>query len=195
MSALPKHIKREILKQDRYRCQECGIKVGRDRGLRPHTHHKIPKSLGGSDDETNLITLCQPCHTARLGHTFMLADAPVEDFPQYIQWSLWEISLNLLAYADYLDPRDFPSAHQVIEYLEKVEKALEAVRGLAEICQQKGIGARTLTFEEDLTGETQQVQDIIEGLRIAWTSHLSASGLRLWQSGWGYGAPHAIRDK
>jgi hypothetical protein len=27
-----------------------------------HQHHLVPKSLGGSDDERNLITLCGECH-------------------------------------------------------------------------------------------------------------------------------------
>jgi 5-methylcytosine-specific restriction endonuclease McrA len=27
-----------------------------------HHHHLIPRVLGGSDDETNLITLCVECH-------------------------------------------------------------------------------------------------------------------------------------
>ncbi len=25
-------------------------------------HHLVPRSLGGSDDESNLLTLCGPCH-------------------------------------------------------------------------------------------------------------------------------------
>jgi hypothetical protein len=27
-----------------------------------HDHHLVPRSVGGSDDETNLITLCNSCH-------------------------------------------------------------------------------------------------------------------------------------
>lgn len=27
-----------------------------------HDHHLVPRSVGGSDDESNLITLCNPCH-------------------------------------------------------------------------------------------------------------------------------------
>ena len=34
-----------------------------------------------------------------------------------------------------------------------------------------------LTFEEDLIVETQQVEDIIEGLRRAWTSHYTQRAL------------------
>ena len=25
-------------------------------------HHLVPRALGGADDESNLITLCRPCH-------------------------------------------------------------------------------------------------------------------------------------
>jgi len=27
-----------------------------------HQHHLVPRSIGGSDDETNLLTLCGSCH-------------------------------------------------------------------------------------------------------------------------------------
>ena len=27
-----------------------------------HDHHLVPRSVGGSDDEKNIITLCNPCH-------------------------------------------------------------------------------------------------------------------------------------
>jgi len=177
MSDLPEHIKRKIWKRDGYRCQACGIKVGQDRGLRPHTHHTIPKWLGGSDEEKNLITLCQPCHSGTLSHTFMLEKTPAEDFPQYIKYLLWEVSLNLVAYADYLDPRNFPSADQVVDYIKKAQKALEGALTLAEICQQTGIGGGTLKFEPDLPRETQQLEDIVKGMRIAWTSHYTQRGL------------------
>ena len=29
---------------------------------RHHLHHLVPKTCGGSDDETNLLTLCNTCH-------------------------------------------------------------------------------------------------------------------------------------
>ena len=37
-------------------CVACGTKDNL------HHHHLKPRSLGGSDDETNLVTLCQECH-------------------------------------------------------------------------------------------------------------------------------------
>ena len=43
-------------------CVACGIKENL------HYHHLIPKIHGGSDEETNLITLCENCHGARKDH-------------------------------------------------------------------------------------------------------------------------------
>lgn len=39
-------------------CVACG---STDTASLEH-HHFVPKSLGGSDDDTNIITLCSPCH-------------------------------------------------------------------------------------------------------------------------------------
>jgi hypothetical protein len=42
------------------RCHDCGVE--RD-GL--HKHHIVPKSLGGSNDSSNLVKLCANCHEDR----------------------------------------------------------------------------------------------------------------------------------
>ena len=55
-SATWKIICKGILKRDRYRCVGCG----NTRLLQ--VHHIIPVSAGGSDDPSNLITLCFDCH-------------------------------------------------------------------------------------------------------------------------------------
>ena len=46
-----------ILHRDNYTCQCCGKKH-----VRLEVHHIIFRSLGGTDDEKNLITLCEMCH-------------------------------------------------------------------------------------------------------------------------------------
>ena len=49
----------EILRRDNYTCQACGKKRQR-RTL--EVNHIIPRSKGGDDDPTNLISLCKYCH-------------------------------------------------------------------------------------------------------------------------------------
>lgn len=49
-------IKDIVQKRDGCKCCKCG-------GVRKlEIHHLIPKSAGGSNDETNLVTLCRKCH-------------------------------------------------------------------------------------------------------------------------------------
>jgi HNH endonuclease len=48
--------------------KRCGNETGFLRCLRctarPAQHHIVPRSRNGSDDESNLITLCRDCHSA-----------------------------------------------------------------------------------------------------------------------------------
>ena len=57
--------RRRVLKRDDHACRFCGVtddqhRDEHDRGL--HAHHIIPKNDGGSDDESNLLTVCCRCH-------------------------------------------------------------------------------------------------------------------------------------
>jgi hypothetical protein len=46
-----------ILERDMHKCQKCG-----DEKRRLSVHHIIERKKGGKDEESNLITLCNPCH-------------------------------------------------------------------------------------------------------------------------------------
>ncbi|MFB9757875.1 RNA-guided endonuclease IscB [Ectobacillus funiculus] len=50
-----------VLTRDGYRCQSC---KGKSKNKRLEVHHIIFRSVGGSDEESNLITLCKTCHDA-----------------------------------------------------------------------------------------------------------------------------------
>lgn len=50
-----------VLDRDNYTCQYCH---GKSDDRRLHVHHIVFRRDGGSDDEGNLITLCETCHTA-----------------------------------------------------------------------------------------------------------------------------------
>lgn len=48
-----------VLYRDNYTCQYC---KGKSKDKRLHVHHIIFKSNNGSNEESNLITLCKTCH-------------------------------------------------------------------------------------------------------------------------------------
>jgi 5-methylcytosine-specific restriction endonuclease McrA len=51
-----KDIKNAVIRKDGYKCQRCGSK--RDLVV----HHIQPRNDGGADIESNLKTVCKPCH-------------------------------------------------------------------------------------------------------------------------------------
>jgi 5-methylcytosine-specific restriction endonuclease McrA len=55
-------VRREVMSRDNHKCQGQGCTSKRYLEV----HHKIPRAMGGSNDESNLITLCSACH--RLVH-------------------------------------------------------------------------------------------------------------------------------
>jgi len=66
-----RRIRKVILKRDSYCCQRCGQTEGS-----MHIDHVVPKRLNGSDDEWNLITLCQFCNLSKGGRFFDLDGTP-----------------------------------------------------------------------------------------------------------------------
>lgn len=50
-----------ILVRDSYRCARC-LRVSENFGVM-QVHHIVPVSEGGTDDNVNLITVCDFCHT------------------------------------------------------------------------------------------------------------------------------------
>lgn len=48
-----------VLDRDNYTCQHC---KGKSKNNRLEVHHIVFRSYGGSDEESNLVTLCQECH-------------------------------------------------------------------------------------------------------------------------------------
>ena len=172
MSKIARSVRGRVLERDGYRCQECGIKVREESDLPPHFHHRIPKSAGGMTTEVNLITLCGPCHHTKLHHTFRLERMPTKDYPQFIKWTVREISIDFLAFAERLVDSEFPSASYLLDYLGKVKAGLDSVANLIGDCDEAGIGSGELTFPwVSETEAASEVEEIIKGLKMAWLSH------------------------
>ena len=56
-----RRVRESILRRDCFRCVECEKPCGRGEA---DIHHLLPRSAGGSDEPSNLVTLCDGCHAA-----------------------------------------------------------------------------------------------------------------------------------
>ncbi len=65
-------IRFDIFKRDNFTCKYCGKNPTQDK-IKLHIDHIIPRSKGGLDIESNLITSCQECN---LGKSDKLLDLP-----------------------------------------------------------------------------------------------------------------------
>lgn len=54
----------EVFKRDNFSCQYCGRNVIED-NIKIHCDHVIPKSKGGIDIISNLVTACQECNLGK----------------------------------------------------------------------------------------------------------------------------------
>ena len=57
---IPRGLRHEVFKRDNYTCVECGAR--KSDGATLHVDHKIPVSKGGTDELSNLQTLCSDCN-------------------------------------------------------------------------------------------------------------------------------------
>ncbi len=54
---VPQDTRDRVLARDRHRCRNCHSYRN------PHVHHIDPRASGGSNDPSNLVVLCSPCHS------------------------------------------------------------------------------------------------------------------------------------
>lgn len=73
-----------IYARDKYMCQYCGRKSGRDGPLRISDmtyDHVLPQSRGGKTNWFNIVTACQPCNTRKGDRTPSEANMPLLNEP------------------------------------------------------------------------------------------------------------------
>ena len=64
-------IRTDVLKRDNYTCVNCG-----QTGTELHVHHIIARVEGGTNDLTNLVTLCTRCHSVQDAKGCLLYTSP-----------------------------------------------------------------------------------------------------------------------
>lgn len=65
---IPAKLRHEVFKRDNYRCRECGA-TNKETTL--EIDHIVPVSKGGTNDLTNLQTLCKKCNRAKHTRTWV----------------------------------------------------------------------------------------------------------------------------
>ncbi len=60
--SIPKSVRDYVFQRDNYQCQSCGKKQ------QLNIDHIIPLAKGGSNDISNLQTLCQTCNQQKKHH-------------------------------------------------------------------------------------------------------------------------------
>lgn len=59
--------RKEAIERDDFTCQECNAEGGPTGEVQLHVDHVTPKYAGGTDDLSNLRTLCKECHLEKHG--------------------------------------------------------------------------------------------------------------------------------
>lgn len=59
---IPRKLRHEVFQRDGYRCRECGAT---NKESRLHVDHIKPVAKGGTNDLSNLQTLCEECNRAK----------------------------------------------------------------------------------------------------------------------------------
>jgi 5-methylcytosine-specific restriction endonuclease McrA len=67
--AISKSRRFDIMKRDDFRCQLCG--ATQEQGAMLHVDHKVPLPKGGSNEDSNLWTLCDFCNLGKSDKTIV----------------------------------------------------------------------------------------------------------------------------
>jgi hypothetical protein len=178
MGRVPASVRNQVAQRDKYRCQECGVRVGRSvsgrlPGLQFHAHHKVPQSQGGKATPNNLVTMCTVCHVTKRsrGHRLLFSLIAKRNLGDFIIWFLRDFGMESLAYSERLDPQNLPS-RQIQSVLENVVKTC---RGLIEDLRSVSTEGRTFPVPS--------ISDVLPGLKIGWRAYITERHLdRLLQS-------------
>lgn len=96
-----------VLMRDKHTCQKC---QGKSKVKRLEVHHIVFRRDGGSDDQENLITLCEPCHEALHSGKFHISGGMIRGQLRYAT-QMNSIRIQLL--------RRIPQAKETFGYITK----------------------------------------------------------------------------
>ena len=66
---IPNRLRHAVFQRDQYRCRECG--ASKEDGVTLEIDHIIPVAKGGTNDISNLQTLCKACNRGKYTDTWV----------------------------------------------------------------------------------------------------------------------------
>ena len=124
-------------------------------------HHLVPRSLGGSDDETNLITLCEGCHDRAHGrlavqHRKLTLDGMAQAKARGVRFGCPDPSKGNKAAIPVLKQRADDFAEGVRQYIEPMRG--QPLRKIAKHLQDAGVKTR-------MGGDTWAASQVVNLMR------------------------------
>ena len=127
--SIPDRIRHQVFKQDGYRCRECG--ASKDDGATLEIDHIVPIANGGTNDISNLQTLCKKCNRGKYTDEWVGGETDLEvaenEYKQLLRLKI-EYEEKLLNATDEDDIIDFK--YQIIRLTEKLEHVKDKIEKL-----------------------------------------------------------------
>lgn len=97
--SIPRVSRRELVRRDQNLCLYCGQEFPERLLTRDHV---LPRSKGGSDDWTNLVSCCYPCNNRKSDRTPEAAGMPLLAVPYRPTLAEWLVLRNRQVLADQM---------------------------------------------------------------------------------------------
>jgi 5-methylcytosine-specific restriction endonuclease McrA len=125
--AITEKLRYQVLSRDSFRCRACGR--GADNGVKLQVDHIVPVDWGGTNDISNLLTLCEQCNRGKKSWV----DAVPSQIMQQIM-AKQTVDSRIEALFDNFPNQDIPSS--LIQVVSK--GALDWQRALRRVRQKSG---------------------------------------------------------
>jgi hypothetical protein len=173
---VPKRLRFEVFKRDRFRCVYCGANPVDDSSVLLQVDHIVPASKGGVTDEMNLLTSCRACNAGK-------GAVPLE------------VKLVPLLSREEMGSK----AEQVAEHAEQVAGYIEALKALSAARRKT---ARSLAdyWEETVGPMSEEMFGHLCKLAGEWPvsqlmEAMDITGRKLGSVGFGFNGWSAIQQK
>ena len=127
---IPRQLRHQVFLNDGYRCRECG--ASKEDGATLEIDHIIPVAKGGTNDISNLQTLCKECNRAKYTDEWVggvsTEETLINDI-DYLEKKFEEIQNKLSTAAS--DEDKFEYQYQLMKLSEKLSNKISTVSNIA----------------------------------------------------------------